>query len=118
MRFDAPPAANANVTISYSRQTFTDAQLDHYLAEAGRGYSEPRQVVYRAARLTCDALLTGAATALNFGAGSERRSRVPPSTSRPPRESLRAASVAALRTRLNAAPSPNGPFYPGRYPVP
>jgi hypothetical protein len=52
-------------------QTYTDAALDFYLAEAGRDYAEPRQVVYRAAVLALDSMLTGAATALNFGAGAE-----------------------------------------------
>jgi len=71
VRFASPPAEGASVTIRYGRQTFADVDLDFYLSQARLDYSELRQIVYRAAVLALDSLLTGAATALPFGAGSE-----------------------------------------------
>jgi len=70
--FVNPPPVGANVVIQYTRVTFSDSDLDHFLTEAGREFSELRPRVYRAALLASNALLYGASTALDFGAGAER----------------------------------------------
>ena len=72
VRFIATPAADAQVTFRYSQQTFSDAELDHYLGEAERDWGTAGGAqVYRAAMYAVDALLAGGATAINFGSGNE-----------------------------------------------
>lgn len=69
--FVSPPPANAQVLIRYTRQTFTDDELDHYLGIAGGEWTSQAGRVYRAAVYAIDSLMAGAATALDFGAGAE-----------------------------------------------
>lgn len=68
--FAVPPGADAQVQVSYARQTFADEELDAFLELAGADWA-PGTVgrIYRAGVLTLDALLTGAATALDFSPG-------------------------------------------------
>jgi hypothetical protein len=67
VRLTTAPAATANVVISYSRQTFGDAELEHYLALAQTDWGlTGAAAVYRAGIYALDALLMGSAAALNF----------------------------------------------------
>lgn len=69
--FTAAPAANSTVTIQYERQSFPDAELEHYVEQAKLDFSDQRLYVYQAAIYAIDSMLLGASTALNFGAGAE-----------------------------------------------
>jgi hypothetical protein len=69
--FVTAPPLNATVTIQYSRQSFTDDELTQYLTQAALDYTSTRNRVYQAAIYAIDALMVGAATALNWGAGAE-----------------------------------------------
>jgi len=67
----SPWPPGATITIRYTRQTFTDAELAGYLALASAEYDTHVGRVVAAAVFALDTLLTGSASALNFGAGSE-----------------------------------------------
>lgn len=70
--FNSLPVAGTKVEIEYTRQTWTDAELLAYLGLATIDWAgSPVGIVYQAAILALDSTLTGAATALNFGAGDE-----------------------------------------------
>jgi hypothetical protein len=69
--FATAPAAGHQVTIQYSRQTFSDAELSEYLTQAGAYHTSEPNRVYQAAIFAIDSLMIGAATALNWGAGAE-----------------------------------------------
>jgi hypothetical protein len=69
--FLAPPGAGAAVMIRYTRQTWTDNELEGYLEEARSEYVQTRHVVYRAGILALDTMAPGLAIAFDFGAGEE-----------------------------------------------
>lgn len=71
IRLVTVPALDAQVTIEYSHQTFSDRELEHYLTQAKLEFADQRYYVYRAAMYAIDTLMVGLATALDFGAGAE-----------------------------------------------
>jgi hypothetical protein len=73
IRFATTPNVNDALLFKYANLTFDDAELLHYLAVAALDWDSQTGRVYRAAVLALDSLLTGAATSLRFGAGSEER---------------------------------------------
>jgi hypothetical protein len=72
--FNTPPAFEDTVTIRYTRQTWPDAELNNYIAEAQSEYTKDRHVVYRAAIFAIDTLQLGMRLAFDFGAGDENYS--------------------------------------------
>jgi hypothetical protein len=66
-----PPAINSQVVVRYVRQTFSDDELNGYLDSAGQDFVKDRHIVYQAAIWAVDTLLSGTATAFDFGAGQE-----------------------------------------------
>lgn len=69
--FDSAPAAQAQITFRYARTTFSDDELEGYLAVAAEQYDDDLEIVYRAAILALDTVLVGAGTALDVGSGQE-----------------------------------------------
>ena len=69
--FVSPPPADARVEVSYTRQTWSDDELQSYLDLAAVDWAEQAGKVYRAGIMAIDGLLTGAATALDFGPPQE-----------------------------------------------
>ncbi len=72
LTFSPAPVAGAMVVFSYTRSTWSDAELAHFLALATEDHDRPVERVYRAATLAVDTLLKGAASALSFGEGGDR----------------------------------------------
>lgn len=118
------PPVNAMVQISYTHQTFPDAELQDYLAAAQStlGVTDQHLVVYRAAVFAIDALLMGTATSLRFGAGAEDFDM--PSVHARLLE-LRRTYLEAVATELEEMPSlviadmtfpSRDPEYPGGFP--
>jgi hypothetical protein len=78
-----PPGNGVAVVIRYPSQLWTDDELETYLAEAALKVGVARtatatgpetgrqEYLYRAGVMAIDTLLSGTATGLNFGAGSE-----------------------------------------------
>lgn len=70
VRFVTAPPADSHIVLSYSHEIFSAAELDAYLLAAAEHWDPLTQragLVYHAAQLAIDALLTGAAIALSFG---------------------------------------------------
>jgi hypothetical protein len=69
--FTVAPPAGQMITVRYSRTTFDDVELESYITAAQEEYIADRHVVYKAAIYAIDTLLTGFASALDFGSGQE-----------------------------------------------
>lgn len=67
---DAPPLGSS-VTIRYTRQTWPDTELTMYLSQAATEYFADRHIVYKAGVYAIDTLMSGAATAMDFGEGQQ-----------------------------------------------
>ena len=67
---DTPPLG-ASVMVRYTRQTWADDELSLYLSQAALEYTADRHIVYQAGIYAIDTLMSGTATAMDFGEGQQ-----------------------------------------------
>lgn len=69
--FAAPPAEGSRVEIEYTRLTWPDSELEHYLTVAGLDWPAAPGLIYKAAIYALDGLLMGASAVGGTGGGDE-----------------------------------------------